>query len=93
LPFDLLDIVATPRERQKIDDDPYRGRLLFALKEAVYKAVYPLDGIFLEHHDVEINIPERKATTSYGRTVQLQFCFSCHLVALVVVPVDRCIEI
>ena len=38
-----------------IADDPYGGRLLFAVKEAVYKAVYPLDGVFLEHHDVEVN--------------------------------------
>jgi 4'-phosphopantetheinyl transferase EntD len=93
LPLDLLDIVATPREREKINDDPYRGRLLFALKEAVYKAVYPLDGIFLEHHDVEVDIPDRKATTSYGRSIQFQFSFSSRLIALVVVPLDRRVEV
>ena len=48
-------MVATRKERLKISDDPFRGRLLFVAKEAVYKAVYPLDQAFLDHHDVEID--------------------------------------
>ena len=32
---------------ESIAGDPLRGKLLFAAKEAVYKAVYPLDGVFL----------------------------------------------
>jgi 4'-phosphopantetheinyl transferase EntD len=82
LPADLLEMVATPRERTKIVDDPYRGRLLFAAKEAVYKAVYPLDGTFLEHHDVEVSLADRKATLRNGRVVELRFCVSTHLVAV-----------
>ena len=89
LPRGLLNIVATPRERQRIDDDPYQGRLLFAIKEAVYKAAYSLDHIFLDHHEVEVHIPERRATTRYGRTVQFQFCFSSHLIAVAVIPAER----
>src|SRR5689334_10928161 len=54
LASDLLDIVATATEREGIQDDPFRGRLLFSIKEAVYKAVYPLDRTFLDHHDVEV---------------------------------------
>jgi 4'-phosphopantetheinyl transferase EntD len=82
LPPELLDIVATPRERSRIDDDPYRGRLLFVAKEAVYKAVYPLDQTFLEHHDVEIDLTARRALVRKGRGVELRFSVSTHLVAL-----------
>ena len=82
LPSDLLDLVATPQEQLKLADDPYQGRLLFAAKEAVYKAVYPLDQTFLDHHDVQISLAERKATVRNGRIVELRFGVSTHLVAL-----------
>jgi 4'-phosphopantetheinyl transferase EntD len=82
LPPELLEMVATPEERRKIGDDPYRGRLLFVAKEAVYKAVYPLDQTFLEHHDVEIDFSAGKAAVRNGRTVELRFSISTHLVAL-----------
>jgi len=86
LPPDLLGLVATLRERTSLSADPYHGRLLFAAKEAVYKAVHPLDGIFLEHHDVEIDFSRRKATVRNGRLVELRFCLSTHLVALAFIP-------
>ena len=83
LPSELLDLVATPQERLNLGDDVYRGRLLFVAKEAVYKAVHPLDQTFLEHHDVEINLSERKAVVRNGRVVELRFSISAHhLVAL-----------
>jgi 4'-phosphopantetheinyl transferase EntD len=82
LPAELLDMVATPQERLKLADDPYRGRLLFVAKEAVYKAVYPLDQVFLDHHDVEIDFADRKAVVCNGRVVELRFSISTHLVAL-----------
>ena len=83
LPSELLDLVATPQERLNLGDDVYRGRLLFVAKEAVYKAVHPLDQTFLEHHDVEINLSERTAVVRSGRVVELRFSISAqHLVAL-----------
>jgi 4'-phosphopantetheinyl transferase EntD len=82
LPSELLDMVATSQERRNIGNDPYHGRLLFIAKEAVYKAVYPLDQMFLDHHDVEINFADRKATVCNGRVVELRFSVSAHLVAL-----------
>ncbi len=88
LPADLLDIVATPAERQRIDDDPYRGRLLFVAKEAVYKAVAPLDNVFLEHHDVEIDLSGRKGTVRNGRAVELCFILSTHVIALAFIRVE-----
>jgi 4'-phosphopantetheinyl transferase EntD len=87
LPSDVLDLVATPQELLKIGDDPFHGRLLFVAKEAVYKAVYPLDRMFLEHHDVEINLAERKAIVRNARVVELRFSISAHhLVALAFLP-------
>ena len=82
LPHDLLDIVATPREREKIADDPCGGRLLFAAKEAVYKAVNPIDHTFLGHHDIEIDLINRKAMVCNGRVVDLRFCVSTHIVVI-----------
>jgi 4'-phosphopantetheinyl transferase EntD len=82
LPPELLDLVATPEERLKIGEDPFRGRLLFVAKEAVYKAVYPLDREFLDHHDVQINFAERKAHIHSGRVVDIRVLRAAHLVAL-----------
>jgi 4'-phosphopantetheinyl transferase EntD len=82
LPPELLDLVATPQERLRLGDDPYQGRLLFVAKEAVYKAVYPLDQTFLDHQDVQISFAERKAVVRNGRVVELRFCIAAHLVAL-----------
>lgn len=90
LPTELLGLVATPRERLTIDNyDPYGGRLLFVAKEAVYKAVYPLDRTFLDHHDVEINFPDRKAITRNGRIIDLRFSIAAHIMALAFLPVLR----
>ncbi len=82
LPPDLVELVATPAERLNIGHDPYGGRLLFVAKEAAYKAVFPLDQTFLDHHDVEVSFPERTATVRNGRVVDLRFCVSTHLVAV-----------
>jgi len=79
---DLVDIVATPWERAAIEHDPYGGRLLFAAKEAVYKAVHPLDRTFLDHHDVEVDLLRQHATVRNGRRVELRICTAGHLVVL-----------
>ena len=89
LPADLLDLVATPRERANLAADPYRGRLLFVAKEAVYKAVFPLDRTFLDHHDVEVDLAARRARVANGRDVELRFCLSPRLAALAFIVADR----
>jgi 4'-phosphopantetheinyl transferase EntD len=86
LPDDLLDLVTTPRERAALQHDSFRGRLHFVVKEAVYKAVHPLDGIFLEHHDVELDFARRTATVRGGHTIDFRYCVSSHLVALAYAP-------
>jgi 4'-phosphopantetheinyl transferase EntD len=82
LPIELMRIIATPSERSALANYVYGGRLLFAAKEAVYKAVAGLDRMFLNHHDVEVDFRNRRAVVRNGRTVELRFCISTHLLAL-----------
>jgi 4'-phosphopantetheinyl transferase EntD len=82
LETDLLNLVATASELKKIAHDPDRGRLLFAIKEAIYKATYPLDGQFLEHHDVEVDLSDGTAAIRTGRTVRFRYNVSTRIVAL-----------
>ena len=82
LPADMLDLIATPDELRTIADDPLGGKLLFAAKEAVYKAVHPLDGVFLEFHDIAVDLAGRTATTRTGRVLSLRYCLSSHVVVL-----------
>ena len=79
---DVLDLVATETERMEIQDDLFLGRVLFTIKEAVYKAVFPLDGEFLDHHDVEVKFAKATAVTRGGRTVTFRYCAASHIVTL-----------
>lgn len=87
LPPDMLELIVTPRERRAIADNPLGAKLLFAIKEAVYKAAYPLDHEFLDFHDIEVDLPGRLATTRAGRTLALHWCVFSHL--LVVATVQK----
>jgi len=82
----LLDIVATAKERERAQDDPFHGRLLFSIKEAIYKAVYPLDGTFLDHHDVEVSLSSGTAAVRHGRVVRFRYCVATHILALAFIP-------
>lgn len=82
LPADLLDIVATPAERIRIGADLLMGRALFVIKEAVYKAVYPLDRTFLEHHDVVVDLDRRVAEVRNGRPVNFRYCLTPRVLAI-----------
>jgi 4'-phosphopantetheinyl transferase EntD len=85
---ELLDIVATPKERQDIADSPLQGRLLFAVKEAIYKAVYPLDRVFLEHHDVEVSFAKASAAVRNGRVVPFRYSQTSHFAVLAFVAAE-----
>lgn len=82
LSADMLELVTTARERRMIGDDLLRAKLLFAAKEAVYKAVYPFDSVFLEFHDIDIDLAGATAMTRTGRSLTLRWCMSSHIVAL-----------
>ena len=87
LPPDMLELIATPRERRAIADNPLGAKLLFAIKEAAYKATYPLDHEFLDFHDIEVDLAGRLATTRAGRTLALHWCVFSHV--LVVATVQK----
>ncbi|RWM46126.1 MAG: 4'-phosphopantetheinyl transferase superfamily protein [Mesorhizobium sp.] len=56
LPDGLIDLVATSREQGMYDLRLLQRRDLFVLKEAVYKACFPICNQILEFQDVEIDI-------------------------------------
>jgi 4'-phosphopantetheinyl transferase EntD len=82
LEADLLNLIATGSELKRMTDHPCSGRLLFAIKEAVYKSAYPLDGTFLEHHDVEVNLAAGVAAIRTGRTVRFRHSLFPRIVVL-----------
>jgi 4'-phosphopantetheinyl transferase EntD len=86
LPAELVEIVATPSEQSSMQTYPYGARLLFVAKEATYKAIAALDQIFLDHHDIEVDLAQLKAVVRNGRRVDLRFCISIHLLALAFIP-------
>lgn len=85
LPPEMLKLVATPRERQAIADNPLGTNILIAIKEAVYKAAYPLDREFLDFHDIEVDLAGRLATTRSGRTLALHWCVFSHVLVVATV--------
>jgi 4'-phosphopantetheinyl transferase EntD len=47
------------------------SRVLFAAKEAIYKAQYLSEEMFLEFHDIEIDLDLNRGMTSRGRIVEI----------------------
>lgn len=82
LPDDLDLLVSTPRERRRYPPSLLKSRLLFTAKEAVYKAVHPIDGIFLDFQDIEIDLSGQVAEVSYGRRLAVRTARSGHIIAL-----------
>jgi 4'-phosphopantetheinyl transferase EntD len=82
LPEEMLALVVTAQEQRQLKDDPLAARVLFAAKEAVYKAAYPGDRTFLEFHDIEVDLIEGKAKTKSGRVFTLRYCTAPRIVAL-----------
>ncbi len=66
---DVVGLVVRDEENRGLRHDPVGGKLLFSIKEAVFKAVHPHDGIFLDFKDVTVDIESRTAQTRYGRRV------------------------
>jgi 4'-phosphopantetheinyl transferase EntD len=87
LQSDMLDLIATPSELHAIADNPLVAKILFVIKEAVYKATYPLDHEFLDFHDIEVDLANRIATTRTGRTLALHWCVFSHV--LVVATIQK----
>jgi 4'-phosphopantetheinyl transferase EntD len=82
LPLELVAMVATRNEIRRYSTDLIQSRTLFAIKEAVYKALNPLDGVFLDFHDIEIDFENGLARTCQRRNVKIAFTASPRIIAL-----------
>jgi len=82
LPADLVAYVLSDEERRRTGGDGVIGRLIFACKEAVYKAIHPLDGSPLEYDDIEIRLDDSMATLRDGRSLRLFTGGGARLVAV-----------
>ena len=83
LPAQIAGCVATPTERRRHAPAVLASRALFVAKEAVFKAVYPLDGVFLDFTDIEVDLMHGVAETATGRSVRIAVASSRrHIVAL-----------
>jgi 4'-phosphopantetheinyl transferase EntD len=78
----ILGLFASQRELQDVSGDLVRARILFCAKEAAYKAVYPLDGRFLEPHDISVNLESKVAMTCDGWIVDLRFVVDSRIIVL-----------
>lgn len=83
LPAELVAIVATRTEQGRAPaQDPLYFRKLFVAKEAVYKALFPLDGRFREHHDVEIDLIAGIGTAEGAPPLDLALGAARHIVVV-----------
>ncbi|MDO8875732.1 MAG: 4'-phosphopantetheinyl transferase superfamily protein [Pseudolabrys sp.] len=84
LPDDAVPLVMTADDEPGTASRHLAGRILFAAKEAIYKAVHPLDGIILNHDDVIVSLSASCGRTRTGAMVRLYWCISPRIVVLAV---------
>jgi 4'-phosphopantetheinyl transferase EntD len=82
----LANLVADERELEDFKDSPAALNALFSIKEAIYKAVNPLDGIFLDFRDVSVDRRRGIAITNYGRRVNWRVALSSRVLAVAWIP-------
>jgi len=82
LPPDLVRFVATPSERRRYSAGLLESRIMFVIKEAIYKALHPLDDMFLDFHDMEVDLEAGRGQTRNGQSVTLAFTLSPRVLAL-----------
>ena len=85
LPSELQDLVLTRRERTQAAGR-FEGRLAFAAKEAVYKAIAALDGTLLDYQDIETDFAADQATIADGRRLALRYSLSPRLIVVAFIP-------
>jgi 4'-phosphopantetheinyl transferase EntD len=85
LPRELVRIVATATERARYDAAVLESRILFCAKEAVFKALHPLCGLFLDFHDIEIDLGAGSARVRHGHSASISFTEAPRVVALAVI--------
>jgi 4'-phosphopantetheinyl transferase EntD len=86
LPREVLPLLGTRAELAELRGDLVEARVLFCAKEAVYKALYPLDGVFLSYKDIQVDLGVRRARTRTGWTLPICLHRSRHIVAIAALP-------
>ncbi len=86
LPDDIVALVARDAEMSGMGNQPLSGRLLFSIKEAVYKAVYPIDRLILEYEDITVDLNAGQAVTKTNHAVRLAYCVTPRIVVLAYIP-------
>jgi len=89
LPHDLRALVAAPGDRLGDLDPDLGGRILFAVKEATYKASFPLDGRVLGFDDIVVDLETGGAVTLPGRRLSVRFTTSPRILALAYTALQR----
>ena len=90
LPDNLVNVIATATEQSRYGQPLLRSRQLFVAKEAVYKAVHPLDQCFLDFHEIEVDLSQQEARVIYGRSVAVKVrSVGSHVMALAFLRADR----
>lgn len=84
LPDDVLSLALTPDECRSAADHPLGSRMIFAAKEAVFKASYPRHPAFLEFQDIVVDLKRLQAETRAGQIFSLRFCLSSHVAVLAI---------
>jgi 4'-phosphopantetheinyl transferase EntD len=84
LPDDVVPVVMTTGDEAGPASRHLAGRILFAAKEAIYKAVHPLDGLILSYNDVVVSLTASCGRTQTGREARLYWCSSPRIVVLAI---------
>ena len=82
LPPGVMKTISTPDEQRKYDSGTLESRALFCAKEAVYKAFNSKTGQSLGFQDVEIDLPEGRATLKGGLSMSVAVVTTPRIVAL-----------
>ena len=85
LPEEVVGLVLSVAEQRETAADGRAQRLVFVAKEAVYKAIHPLDGAWLDFPDIEVRLAEGTATLRDGRRLKLFAFAGERLVAIALV--------
>ncbi|EMG51507.1 MULTISPECIES: 4'-phosphopantetheinyl transferase family protein [Brucella] len=70
-------------------DEALMDRLLFCAKEAVYKAVFPLDYVMLDYEDICVDLVQGFAETKMGRGVELLYTLNSRISVLAYIKQHR----
>jgi 4'-phosphopantetheinyl transferase EntD len=82
LAHDVFALVATPADTTEALEQHLAGRILFSAKEAVYKAVYPLDRKMLGYEDIAVDFNAGLAMTTTGHRVKFLYCVAPRVVVV-----------